>query len=58
MVDYEVRGRVALLTINRPEARNAMDPESADALTRAFLDFAAFFFPRFFIPKEASWLAR
>src|SRR5437016_10862390 len=26
---------------NRPEARNAMDPESADALTRAFLEFDA-----------------
>ena len=26
---------------DRPEARNAMDPQSADALTRAFLEFDA-----------------
>ena len=26
---------------DRPEARNAMDPESADALTAAFLEFDA-----------------
>ena len=30
------RGRVNLITINRPEARNAVDPETADALKAAF----------------------
>lgn len=29
MVDYELRGRVALLTINRPEARNAVNGDVA-----------------------------
>src|SRR3954451_5822142 len=29
MVDYEVRGRVALLTLNRPEARNAVNGDVA-----------------------------
>ncbi len=34
-------GHVWTVIHDRPEARNAMDPESADALTRAFLDFDA-----------------
>jgi len=32
MVDYEVIGRVAVLTINRPEARNAVNGEVAAAM--------------------------
>ena len=32
MVDYEVRGHVALLTLNRPEARNAINGEVAQAM--------------------------
>jgi enoyl-CoA hydratase len=32
MVDYEVRGHVALLTLNRPEARNAVNGELAQAV--------------------------
>jgi enoyl-CoA hydratase len=32
MVDYEQRGRVALLTLNRPEARNAVNGDLAAAL--------------------------
>ncbi len=32
MVDYEVRGHVALLTLNRPEARNAINGEVARAM--------------------------
>src|SRR5262245_34975638 len=32
MVDYEVRGRVAVLTLNRPEARNAINNEVAAAV--------------------------
>lgn len=37
MVDYEVRGHVALLTLNRPEARNAINGEVAQAM-EAHLD--------------------
>ncbi|MCU0310390.1 MAG: crotonase/enoyl-CoA hydratase family protein [Acidimicrobiales bacterium] len=37
MVDYEVRGHVALLTLNRPEARNAVNGEVAQAM-EAHLD--------------------
>ena len=40
-VTVEKSGAVWTVVHNRPEARNAMDPESADALTRAFLDFDA-----------------
>ena len=32
---------VRIVRLNRPEARNAMDPASADALTAAFLEFDA-----------------
>ena len=35
MVDYEVQGRVALLTIRRPEARNAVNAEVAAAMEAA-----------------------
>jgi enoyl-CoA hydratase len=35
MVDYEVRGRVAVLTLNRPEARNAINNEVAAAVEAA-----------------------
>src|SRR4051794_28850909 len=35
MVDYEQRGRVALLTINRPEARNAVNGEVAAGMEAA-----------------------
>src|SRR5438445_8425422 len=40
-VKVEKNGPVWIVIHNRPEARNAMDPESADALTRAFLEFDA-----------------
>ena len=40
-VEIERKGRVWTVIHNRPEARNAMDPSSADALTRAFLEFDA-----------------
>ena len=40
-VKVEKKGPVWTVIHNRPEARNAMDPESADALTRAFLAFDA-----------------
>ena len=35
----EQRGKVLVITLNRPEARNAVSPEQADALHAAFLDF-------------------
>ncbi len=40
-VRIEKAGPVWTVIHDRPEARNAMDPASADALTRAFLDFDA-----------------
>ena len=33
MVEYEVRGHIALLTLNRPEARNAVNDVVAQAMT-------------------------
>ena len=41
MVIYEAEGRVAVITLNRPEARNAMSPELASALGEAFDRFEA-----------------
>jgi enoyl-CoA hydratase len=35
MVDYEVQGRVALLTLNRPEARNAVNGDVANGMESA-----------------------
>jgi enoyl-CoA hydratase len=35
MIDYEQRGRVAVLTINRPEARNAVNGEVASGIEAA-----------------------
>jgi enoyl-CoA hydratase len=35
MVDYEVQGRVALITLNRPEARNAVNGEVASEMEAA-----------------------
>src|SRR5687768_1272530 len=32
MVDYELDGRVAILTLNRPEARNAVNGEVANGM--------------------------
>jgi len=36
---YEKRNRVAYITINRPEARNAIDAETGQALSQAWQDF-------------------
>lgn len=36
LVNYEVDGRVAFLTLNRPEQRNAQNPELLDELDKAF----------------------
>jgi enoyl-CoA hydratase len=35
MVEFEVRGRVAIITLDRPAARNAVDPALASALEAA-----------------------
>src|SRR5262249_60641395 len=40
-VRIEKDGSMWTVTHDRPEARNAMDPKSADALTAAFLEFDA-----------------
>ncbi len=38
-VDYQKEGKVAIFILNRPEALNAIDPQSAEELSRAFDDF-------------------
>ena len=38
-IRVDQRGEVTVVTIDRPEARNAVNPEMADALFRAFTDF-------------------
>lgn len=38
-LSFEEDGPVAIITINRPEVRNALDNETADALTRALRAF-------------------
>src|ERR687891_1008674 len=38
---YETRDRIAYLTINRPEARNAIDPDVHRAMIEAWTEFAA-----------------
>jgi enoyl-CoA hydratase len=35
---YEKRGRIAIITLNRPEAMNALDQETVDELDRAWVD--------------------
>ena len=39
-VRYEVDGPVAIVTIDRPEVRNAVDPPTAEALREAFARFS------------------
>ncbi|HEX75987.1 MAG TPA: enoyl-CoA hydratase/isomerase family protein [Dehalococcoidia bacterium] len=38
-IDYKKEGRIAIFTLNRPEALNAMNPESLEELSRALIDF-------------------
>ncbi len=38
---YEKRGQIAYITMNRPEARNAINPEMMVRLAEAWLDYAA-----------------
>ena len=35
---YEVKDRIAYITINRPEAMNAMDPDVYEALSKAYAE--------------------
>src|SRR3954454_13148680 len=35
MVDYELQGRVAVITLNRPEARNAVNGDVANGMENA-----------------------
>lgn len=41
LVTFETDGALAIVTINRPEARNAVDRDTADQLARAFRRFDA-----------------
>jgi enoyl-CoA hydratase/carnithine racemase len=36
---YEKKGKIAYITINRPEARNAINPETYGELSQALIDF-------------------
>lgn len=38
-VDYKKEGKIAIITLNRPEALNAMNPESLGELSRALINF-------------------
>ena len=38
-IDYEKRGRIVLVTMNRPEAMNCLNPDDMKALGRAWIDF-------------------
>lgn len=38
-IDYKREGKIAVFTLNRPEALNAMDPSSIGQLSRAFTEF-------------------
>src|SRR5918996_5457268 len=40
-VIYEKRDRIAFVTLNRPEAKNAIDPETHELLWRTWEDFAS-----------------
>src|SRR5918995_7299535 len=40
-VTYERRGAAGVLTIDRPERRNAVDPATADQLLEAYREFEA-----------------
>ena len=38
-VDYDKKEGIAYITLNRPEARNALDPETLEALGKTWMDF-------------------
>ncbi|MBF6601304.1 MAG: enoyl-CoA hydratase/isomerase family protein [Dehalococcoidia bacterium] len=39
MITYETRGRIAIITINRPERMNAIDPRTSAEMNEAFTAF-------------------
>jgi enoyl-CoA hydratase/carnithine racemase len=38
-VDYEKEGKIAVITINRPEAHNAINPETFEELSKVLIEF-------------------
>lgn len=38
-VDYMKKDKIAYITLNRPEARNALDPDTLEALGKTWIDF-------------------
>ncbi len=38
-VDYVKKDKIAYITLNRPEARNALDPDTLEALGKTWIDF-------------------
>ncbi len=38
-IDYVKKDKIAYITLNRPEARNALDPDTLEALGRTWIDF-------------------
>ncbi len=38
-LEYKKEGRIAIFTLNRPEALNAIDPKTAEELSQALIDF-------------------
>ena len=38
-VIYEKRDKIAIITINRPEAMNSIDPETTEELSKVWTDF-------------------
>ncbi len=36
MIDFDVQGRLAVITLNRPQARNAIDPDTTRQIAEAF----------------------
>ncbi len=38
-VEYEKKDKIAYITLNRPDARNALDPDTLEALGKTWMDF-------------------
>jgi enoyl-CoA hydratase len=38
-IDYVKKDKIAYITLNRPEARNALDPDALEALGKTWMDF-------------------
>ena len=45
---YEQRGKIVTITMNRPDAMNAIDPETHEALIAAWIRFR---------DDDAAWVA-